>query len=165
MRDVCAARLAAKNRASRSRSRRRSRSRSKRKKKRSSSGSSSSRGKKRKKDRGKKFKEKKRSSSSGSSSGDADEAGSDGGAAGSKNDRDKDKSKDDEPTNPEVEKAKSEVLEKLMKLREVDPKEERIKRWRALLREWHPDKNLDRAEVATAVFQFLQKGKQLIENV
>mmetsp|Transcript_97321 Transcript_97321/g.275734 ORF Transcript_97321/g.275734 Transcript_97321/m.275734 type:complete len:374 (-) Transcript_97321:109-1230(-) len=65
--------------------------------------------------------------------------------------------------NPEVEKAKAEVLEKMIKLRDVQPKEARVRDWRALLREWHPDKNPDRVEVATAVFQFLQKGKLLLE--
>ena len=30
--------------------------------------------------------------------------------------------------------------------------------WRSLLRSWHPDKNPEKAEVATAVFQFLQKA-------
>lgn len=65
--------------------------------------------------------------------------------------------------NPEVEKAKAEVLAKLLKLKEIDPRDSRIREWRALLREWHPDKNPDRTEVATAVFQFLQKGKALID--
>lgn len=50
-----------------------------------------------------------------------------------------------------------------MKLREVEPKEARMKEFRALLREWHPDKNPGKVEAATAVFQFLQKGKLLIE--
>lgn len=155
-----------------SRSRSRRRSRSKRRKKRSSSGTSSERRKRKRKDRSKKrhrgsrsdsekpkAKEPKGSSSSSASSSDGAGGKSASAAAGSSK-----KDKDDAPTNPEVEKAKGEVLEKLLKLREVEPKEERIKRWRALLREWHPDKNLDRAEVATAVFQFLQKGKQLIDN-
>ena len=31
--------------------------------------------------------------------------------------------------------------------------------WRSLLRSWHPDKNPEKAEVATAVFQFLQKAR------
>lgn len=38
-----------------------------------------------------------------------------------------------------------------------------MKEWRSLLRAWHPDKNPDRVEVATAVFQFLQKGKLLLD--
>jgi len=64
---------------------------------------------------------------------------------------------------PEVEKAKAEALEKLLRLREMEPKEARMKEFRALLRQWHPDKNPGRVEVATAVFQFLQKGKLLME--
>ncbi|OLP80612.1 hypothetical protein AK812_SmicGene38943 [Symbiodinium microadriaticum] len=56
------------------------------------------------------------------------------------------------------------ALEKLMKLKEVEPRENRLKEFRILLRKWHPDKNPDQQEVATAVFQFLQKGKLLIES-
>eukprot|EP00401_Gymnodinium_catenatum_P020917 CAMPEP_0117600122 /NCGR_PEP_ID=MMETSP0784-20121206/76309_1 /TAXON_ID=39447 /ORGANISM="" /LENGTH=84 /DNA_ID=CAMNT_0005402713 /DNA_START=131 /DNA_END=382 /DNA_ORIENTATION=+ len=61
--------------------------------------------------------------------------------------------------NSEIEKAKAAALEQLMKLQSVEPKEVRMTEWRALLRQWHPDKNPDSVEVATAVFQFLQKGK------
>jgi len=64
--------------------------------------------------------------------------------------------------NPEIEKAKSEALQELMKLRSVQPMEARMTEWRTLLRKWHPDKNLDRVDVATIVFQFLQKGKRLL---
>jgi len=66
--------------------------------------------------------------------------------------------------NPEVEAAKGEALEHLMKLRSVEPREARMSEWRALLRKWHPDKNPDRVEVATAVFQFLQKGKAILDE-
>merc|ERR1712217_608183 len=66
--------------------------------------------------------------------------------------------------NPDAEKAKAEALEQLQKINAVESREERFKQWRALLRRWHPDKNLDRAEVATAVFQFLQKGKRLLKH-
>lgn len=62
----------------------------------------------------------------------------------------------------EVEEAKMEALQKLTKLQGIEPKEERAKQWRLLLRTWHPDKNPDKLEVATAVFQFLQKGKTLL---
>lgn len=62
---------------------------------------------------------------------------------------------------PEVTKAKSEVLQTLMALKQ-ESKESRMKSFRKLLREWHPDKNSDKLEVATAVFQFIQKGKALI---
>ena len=66
--------------------------------------------------------------------------------------------------------------------RSVEPKEQRMKEWRELLRHWHPDKNPHRIEVcptvklvpascqlkplqvATAVFQFLQKGKPMLEG-
>lgn len=54
------------------------------------------------------------------------------------------------------------ALAKLTKLQGVEPKESRAKEWRLLLRNWHPDKNPERVEVATAVFQFLQKGKTLL---
>lgn len=64
---------------------------------------------------------------------------------------------------PEVEKAKAEALEELMKLRSLETKEARMTEFRALLRKWHPDKNPDRTEVATAVFQFLQKGKPVLD--
>eukprot|EP00927_Polykrikos_kofoidii_P022177 TRINITY_DN20754_c0_g2_i1.p1 TRINITY_DN20754_c0_g2~~TRINITY_DN20754_c0_g2_i1.p1 ORF type:complete len:313 (-),score=36.41 TRINITY_DN20754_c0_g2_i1:170-1108(-) len=66
-------------------------------------------------------------------------------------------------TNPEVDAAKKEALVKLQDLRKLEPKEARMKEWRSLLRAWHPDKNPDRTEVATAVFQFLQKGKLLLD--
>lgn len=62
----------------------------------------------------------------------------------------------------EIDKAKAGALEQLTRLQTVEPKEVRMSEFRALLREWHPDKNPDRVEVATAVFQFLQKGKALI---
>jgi len=65
---------------------------------------------------------------------------------------------------PEIEKAKAEALDKLLKLKSVEPKDARMKEWRALLREWHPDKNPERVEVATAVFQFLQKGKLVLDT-
>ncbi|CAE7230370.1 unnamed protein product [Symbiodinium sp. CCMP2456] len=65
-------------------------------------------------------------------------------------------------TSPAIEQAKLEALEKLRKLQSVEPKEARAKEWRALLRDWHPDKNPDNIEVAKEVFQFLQKGKTII---
>lgn len=138
---------------SRSRSRSRSRSSS------SSKSRSRSRSRKKKKKKKKKHKKKKgRSSStvSSSSSGgknkdkSGDPAAGDGGEAGASGE------------NPEVQKAKMEALAKLQSMQSVEPKEERSKQFRALLREWHPDKNPEKAEVATAVFQFLQKGKNLL---
>jgi len=56
-------------------------------------------------------------------------------------------------------------LKQLMKLKEIESKDARMTEFRALLRQWHPDKNLDRVEVATAVFQFLQKGKMIVVTV
>lgn len=62
----------------------------------------------------------------------------------------------------EIDEAKMVALQKLTKLQSVEPREARMKEWRSLLRQWHPDKNPDKVEVATAVFQFLQKGKTLL---
>ncbi|CAE8628746.1 unnamed protein product [Polarella glacialis] len=149
MREQYKANLAAKNgnadAATRSRSRKRQQS--------SSSSSSSSPAKKKRKK--KKSKKKRSRSSSGSSSSSVKQVGEQGSADGEK--------AATQESNPEVEDAKKEALEKLMKLKTLEPKEARLKEWRLLLREWHPDKNLQRLEVATAVFQFLQKGKALID--
>lgn len=54
-------------------------------------------------------------------------------------------------------------MQKLLKLKEVEPIQARMKEYRELLRQWHPDKNPDKVEVATAVFQFLQKAKPMID--
>eukprot|EP00930_Biecheleria_cincta_P016330 TRINITY_DN13324_c0_g1_i2.p1 TRINITY_DN13324_c0_g1~~TRINITY_DN13324_c0_g1_i2.p1 ORF type:complete len:450 (-),score=69.66 TRINITY_DN13324_c0_g1_i2:63-1412(-) len=62
-----------------------------------------------------------------------------------------------------IENAKREVLQQLENLKKIEPKETRMKEWRSLLRSWHPDKNPEKVEVATAVFQFLQKGKLLLD--
>ncbi|CAE8628384.1 unnamed protein product [Polarella glacialis] len=149
MREQYKANLAAKNgnadAATRSRSRKRQQS--------SSSSSSSSPAKKKRKK--KKSKKKRSRSSSGSRSSSVKPVGEQGSADGEK--------AATQESNPEVEDAKKEALEKLMKLKTLEPKEARLKEWRLLLREWHPDKNLQRLEVATAVFQFLQKGKALID--
>jgi len=63
----------------------------------------------------------------------------------------------------EVEQAKAQALEELMRLQHIATKEARMTEFRALLRKWHPDKNPDRVDVATAVFQFLQKGKPMLD--
>ncbi|CAE8628821.1 unnamed protein product, partial [Polarella glacialis] len=63
---------------------------------------------------------------------------------------------------PETAQAKKRVLAKLTELQKVEPKEQRAKEFRTLLRDWHPDKNPEKLEMATAVFQFLQKGKSLL---
>jgi len=149
--------------ASRSPSRRRKRRTSSsgasaKRKKRDSSDSSSSSSDKKKRSKRKKRKGAKRDSSDSSSSASGGGQGTAGGAAGSQADEAR-----PAPANPEAEKAKAEALEKLLKLKEINPREARIKEWRALLRAWHPDKNPDNTEVATAVFQFLQKGKALID--
>lgn len=62
----------------------------------------------------------------------------------------------------ELDKLKADALEQLTRLQSVEPKDVRMSEFRALLRQWHPDKNPDRVEAATAVFQFLQKGKALM---
>lgn len=72
-------------------------------------------------------------------------------------------SKAEGETSKELSEAKMEALQKLQALQKVEPKEQRAKEWRALLRNWHPDKNPDKVQVATAVFQFLQKGKKLLD--
>lgn len=63
---------------------------------------------------------------------------------------------------PETAHAKTQVLAKLTEIKKVEPKEERAKQFRLLLRKWHPDKNPEHPEMAKAVFQFLQKGKSLL---
>lgn len=63
---------------------------------------------------------------------------------------------------PETAQAKKRVLAKLTELQKVEPKEQRAKEFRNLLRDWHPDKNPEKKDMATAVFQFLQKGKSLL---
>lgn len=63
---------------------------------------------------------------------------------------------------PEIALAKKQVLAKLTTMKNIEPKEQRAKAFRELLRQWHPDKNPERIEMATAVFQFLQKGKSLL---
>ncbi|CAE8694940.1 unnamed protein product, partial [Polarella glacialis] len=120
----------------------------------SSSKSSDKKGRKRKKAAEKKG--KRRSSSSSSSS---VRITSGGGSAAAEAELQR------EPTtsNPEVEKAKHEAFQCLVGLKGVVSKDMRMKEYRELLRKWHPDKNPERVDVATAVFQFLQKGKSILE--
>jgi len=135
-----------------------SRSRSRKKSSASSSSSSSRRKKSKRKKKGKKNKRKRSSSSSSSKS-------SRSSKSNAKEDE-KDIAEIPEsaaPKNPEVEKAKAENLEKLVKLQSIEPKEQRMRAYRELLRQWHPDKNPDKVVVATAVFQFLQKAKPMID--
>lgn len=122
------------------RSRSRSRSRKKRKKKRRKSSSSSS----------------SSTSRSSNSSGSPVEVVSGSNKTG-------DSKPSGETESDEAAKAKTEVLNKLLKIKEIGSKEERQKEFRSLLRAWHPDKNPENVEVATIVFQFLQKGKSLLD--
>jgi len=148
----------------RSRSRRKKKKKKKDKKKKKSSSSSSGSSEKKEK---RKKKDKKRRKSDSSSEASAKSVRSDsssgvkvqepGSAVG-------EEGKLENQENPEIAKAKGEALDELLALKSVEPLEARMKAWRALLRKWHPDKNQDRTEVATAVFQFLQKGKPILEN-
>ena len=65
----------------------------------------------------------------------------------------------------EVVLAKRHALSQLRDLIGIMPVEQRARQFRDLLRRWHPDKNPDEPELATAVFQFLQKGKGLLHLV
>lgn len=67
-----------------------------------------------------------------------------------------------EVSNPELDLAKKSALDQLVKMKSVEPRDARMKEFRALLRQWHPDKNPEKKDLATAVFQFLQKGKSLL---
>eukprot|EP00401_Gymnodinium_catenatum_P068214 CAMPEP_0117470970 /NCGR_PEP_ID=MMETSP0784-20121206/7492_1 /TAXON_ID=39447 /ORGANISM="" /LENGTH=364 /DNA_ID=CAMNT_0005265079 /DNA_START=127 /DNA_END=1218 /DNA_ORIENTATION=+ len=112
----------------------------------SSSSSSSSRNKKKKEKKLRKRRSRSRSSSSGSSKKDHSRSRSNSSSCVI----------DDQPPggvepptggSPEIDRAKAEALEQLMKLKSVEPKEARMTEWRALLRHWHPDKNPQRVEV------------------
>lgn len=63
-----------------------------------------------------------------------------------------------------VKRAKTLVLNKLVELQKMESKEQRMKEFRTLLRRWHPDKNTEDTELATEVFQFIQKGRSLLPN-
>mmetsp|Transcript_14352 Transcript_14352/g.40894 ORF Transcript_14352/g.40894 Transcript_14352/m.40894 type:complete len:454 (-) Transcript_14352:81-1442(-) len=52
--------------------------------------------------------------------------------------------------------AEAAALQELARLRQLPSKKERQKGFKELLRSWHPDKNPQNADVATAVFQRLQ---------
>eukprot|EP00931_Biecheleriopsis_adriatica_P118286 TRINITY_DN93723_c0_g1_i1.p1 TRINITY_DN93723_c0_g1~~TRINITY_DN93723_c0_g1_i1.p1 ORF type:complete len:284 (-),score=93.88 TRINITY_DN93723_c0_g1_i1:8-859(-) len=135
----------------------------KRKKSESSSSSSSSTSAKKKKKRKKdKKKKKSKSKSSASSCSSSSSVCLTGGAEKAKAAAELSKEAA-AASDPEVEKAKHEAFKRLVSLKTVEPKDARMKAWRALLREWHPDKNPERVEVATAVFQFLQKGKAVLD--
>eukprot|EP00932_Pfiesteria_piscicida_P005309 SRR837773.15219.p1 GENE.SRR837773.15219~~SRR837773.15219.p1 ORF type:complete len:426 (-),score=40.60 SRR837773.15219:16-1293(-) len=151
VRDQLAGAMAAGRSGTRSRSRRRESSSG------SSSSSSDEHARKREKQRKRKKKRQRSSSSSSSSASKSSDCKMDESSAAGQTSKAASNS-------PEAEKAKSEALEELMRLRSVEPKEVRMSEWRALLRKWHPDKNPDRIEVATEVFQFLQKGKAILDG-
>jgi len=122
----------------------------------SSSSSSTSSWARRRKEKSRKKKEKRKKNSSSSSSRSRSRSGTrpapNGASAAAAN-----------VETPDVAAAKKLVLDKLVKMKEVEPREARMKEFRSLLREWHPDKHPDnKKEVVTAVFQFLQKGKSLL---
>lgn len=64
----------------------------------------------------------------------------------------------------ELTKMKTGVLNELLELKRVKDAGKRNSEFRKLLRSWHPDKNAERVELATAVFQFIQKGKKLLSD-
>jgi len=137
----------------------------KKRKKSSSESSSSSRAKKKAKRSHKKHKHKKHgSSSSGDSVKSSKSRSSSSGCVMEEPAHQPAQPASDNPVNPDIDKAKKEALEQLLKLKSVESREQRMKEWRELLRHWHPDKNPHRTEVATAVFQFLQKGKPMLEG-
>eukprot|EP00927_Polykrikos_kofoidii_P029146 TRINITY_DN2524_c0_g1_i1.p1 TRINITY_DN2524_c0_g1~~TRINITY_DN2524_c0_g1_i1.p1 ORF type:complete len:393 (+),score=73.19 TRINITY_DN2524_c0_g1_i1:199-1377(+) len=147
-----------------SRSSSRHRKRKKKKKQRSrsrSTGSSSSRSRKRSKKR--KARKQRRSSSS-SHSKRSRSSGSSNSSSCLMEDNASDGAGFRPSGNPEIDKAKVAALEQLLKLKAMESKEVRMTEWRALLRQWHPDKNPHRVDVATAVFQFLQKGKPMLDG-
>lgn len=121
--------------------------------------------KKKKKSKGKKNKKGKKRSKSGSSVASVSSTSSSRSRSHSKRKRKSDEGEKEDgevKESKEVEEAKMEALKVLTKLQGEASKEQRAKDYRLLLRKWHPDKNPDRVEVATAVFQFLQKGKALL---
>ncbi|CAE7839647.1 pfp, partial [Symbiodinium necroappetens] len=137
----------------------------KKRKKSSSESSSSSRAKKKAKRSHKKHKHKKHgSSSSGDSVKSSKSRSSSSGCVMEEPAHQPAQPASDNPVNPDIDRAKKEALEQLLKLKSVESREQRMKEWRELLRHWHPDKNPHRTEVATAVFQFLQKGKPMLEG-
>lgn len=129
----------------------------------SSSSSSSAKKQKKKKQtqkKGKRSKKKRRVSSSSSSSSSGVSICEPAAAAIVENAGSADKPVVESPA---VLEGKAKALEQLLKLKNMEPQDARLKEYRKLLREWHPDKNPDRKEVATAVFQFLQKGKSVLK--
>lgn len=67
------------------------------------------------------------------------------------------------PDSPAIEAVKAEVLQKIEQMRDITDKKQRLVEWRTLLRSWHPDKNADNVEVATAVFACVQQSRALLD--
>lgn len=63
---------------------------------------------------------------------------------------------------PEIAAAKQAMATELDKIKAMESKDDRQRKFKKLLIRWHPDKNQDKIEVATEVFQMLQKSKQHI---
>ncbi|CAK9086781.1 Uncharacterized protein SCF082_LOCUS41047 [Durusdinium trenchii] len=65
----------------------------------------------------------------------------------------------------EIMEAKNQAVKRLEEIKDMQGSaEEKEKAFKKLLREWHPDKNADRVQVCTAVFQFLQKARHLFRG-
>lgn len=54
------------------------------------------------------------------------------------------------------------AMQQLRNVQRLPTKEERQKAFKDLLRVWHPDKNPESVEVATAVFQRLQAERRKV---
>ncbi|CAJ1330017.1 unnamed protein product [Effrenium voratum] len=60
----------------------------------------------------------------------------------------------------EVMVAKTQAVKRLEEIKDMQGSaDQKEKAFKKLLRDWHPDKNADRVQVCTAVFQFLQKAR------
>lgn len=61
--------------------------------------------------------------------------------------------------------AKAQAVKRLEEIKDMQgTADQKEKAFKKLLREWHPDKNVDRVQVCTAVFQFLQKARHLFKH-
>ncbi|CAL1162977.1 unnamed protein product [Cladocopium goreaui] len=65
----------------------------------------------------------------------------------------------------EIMEAKAQAVKRLEEIKDMQgTADQKEKAFKKLLREWHPDKNVDRVQVCTAVFQFLQKARHLFKH-
>ena len=65
----------------------------------------------------------------------------------------------------EIMEAKSQAVKRLEEIKDMQgTADQKEKAFKKLLRDWHPDKNADRVQVCTAVFQFLQKARHLFKS-